>query len=435
MNKRILIVVLALLAGACTKKENPLASLPDMSAVRANLAFTCAHEADHLPPLDPEADQLFQYGRYLQKKEGPKNFNDIARYYRIAAAHGHYKANNNLQSLVSQGLADSPDASKETIDLATQLVNQGIPGGYYDIGHYLELGYGLKQDPEMALRYIRKAADLGSPDAQYYVAEKLAPIDNAPEIARQMRQCATEQGHGRAANKLGINLQTRKLYPEAARAFQAATAAGEAQGALSLEAGFSGVAEGDQLSYIGVSKDAERSRRYKLIGKFIDRNDGRNPKLPDIDKIVPLPPAKLPPWDGTFQWEKDQAAAVTPQKPSDELIERLSKAKHLDPATGLPLAKPEQVAQMETEAAPPPARLPLGTIARTGDSCPQDGVWCVSLAKGMVADAEQSFLKGMELPSLTIYQPRRFAWMDNWMGVRQQTVPVAWKLVGYIHEA
>ncbi|APC66283.2 sel1 repeat family protein (plasmid) [Ralstonia solanacearum] len=412
-----------------------MASLPDMSAVRANLAFTCVHEADHLPPLDPEADQLFQYGRHLQKKEGPKNFNDIARYYRIATAHGHYKANNNLQSLVSQGLADSPDAPKETIDLAAQLVNQGVPGGYYDIGHYLELGYGLKQDTEMALRYIRKAADLGSPDAQYYVAEKLAPIDSAPAIARQMWQCAADQGHGKAANTLGIDLKRDRLYPEAASAFQKATAAGNPQGALVLETAFSGVSEGDRLAYIGVAKDAERSRRYEAIGEFISRNDGRNPKVPDIDKIVPLPPAKLPPWDGTFQWEKDQAAAVPPQKPSDELIERLSKAKHLDPATGLPLAKPEQVAQMETEAAPPPARLPLGTIARTGDSCPQDGVWCVSLAKGMVADAEQSFLKGMELPSLTIYQPRRFAWMDNWMGVRQQTVPVAWKLVGYIHEA
>ncbi|MCK4154508.1 sel1 repeat family protein [Ralstonia pseudosolanacearum] len=412
-----------------------MASLPDMSAVRANLAFTCVHEADHLPPLDPEADQLFQYGRHLQKKEGPKNFNDIARYYRIATAHGHYKANNNLQSLVSQGLADSPDAPKETIDLAAQLVNQGVPGGYYDIGHYLELGYGLKQDTEMALRYIRKAADLGSPDAQYYVAEKLAPIDSAPAIARQMWQCAADQGHGKAANTLGIDLKRDRLYPEAASAFQKATAAGNPQGALVLETAFSGVSEGDRLAYIGVAKDAERSRRYEAIGEFISRNDGRNPKVPDIDKIVPLPPAKLPPWDGTFQWEKDQAAAAAPQKPSDELIERLSKAKHLDPATGLPLAKPEQVAQMETEAAPPPARLPLGTIARTGDSCPQDGVWCVSLAKGMVADAEQSFLKGMELPSLTIYQPRRFAWMDNWMGVRQQTVPVAWKLVGYIHEA
>ncbi|OAK91071.1 lipoprotein [Ralstonia pseudosolanacearum] len=412
-----------------------MASLPDMSAVRANLAFTCVHEADHLPPLDPEADQLFQYGRYLQKKEGQKNFNDIARYYRIATAHGHYKANNNLQSLVSQGLADSPDAPKETIDLAAQLVNQGVPGGYYDIGHYLELGYGLKQDTEMALRYIRKAADLGSPDAQYYVAEKLAPIDSAPAIARQMWQCAADQGHGKAANTLGIDLKRDRLYPEAASAFQKATAAGNPQGALVLETAFSGVSEGDRLAYIGVAKDAERSRRYEAIGEFISRNDGRNPRVPDIDKIVPLPPAKLPPWDGTFQWEKDQAAAVPPQTPSDELIERLSKAKHLDPATGLPLAKSEQVAQTETEPTPQPTRLPLGTIARTGESCPQDGVWCVSLAKGVVADAERSFLKGMELPMLTVYQPRKFAWMDDWLGVRRQTVQATWKLVGYLDEA
>ncbi|MGD7376569.1 SEL1-like repeat protein [Ralstonia pseudosolanacearum] len=435
MNKSILIVALAFLTCACAKKENPLASLPDMGAVRANLAFTCVHEADHLPPLDPEADQLFQYGRHLQKKEGPKNFNDIARYYRIATAHGHYKANNNLQSLVSQGLADSPDAPKETIDLAAQLVNQGVPGGYYDIGHYLELGYGLKQDTEMALRYMRKAADLGNADAQYYVAQKLAPIDNAPAIARQMWQCAADQGHGKAANTLGIDLEGSKLYPESLRAFQQAAAAGETQGAFALEIGFSWEREDTHLSNIGVAKDPERSRRYKLIGKFIDTNDGRNPKVPDIDKIVPLPPAKLPPWDGTFQWEKNQAAAVPPQKPSDELIERLSKAKHLDPATGLPLAKSEQVAQTETEPTPQPTRLPLGTIARTGESCPQDGVWCVSLAKGVVADAERSFLKGMELPMLTVYQPRKFAWMDDWLGVRRQTVQATWKLVGYLDEA
>jgi hypothetical protein len=57
----------------------------------------------------------------------------------------------------------------------------------------------------------------------------------------------------------------------------------------------------------------------------------------DIDQIVPLPPATLPPWDGTFQWQKAQDEAVPPQQPSDELSERLSKNKNLDPATGLPL--------------------------------------------------------------------------------------------------
>ncbi|MCM3468292.1 hypothetical protein M3643_12505, partial [Staphylococcus lugdunensis] len=83
-------------------------SLPDVNAVRLNLAFTCSHEVDHLPPLDPEADKLFEYGRYLQKKEGEKDFGDVARYYRIAAAHGHYKANHNLQILISSGAASSP---------------------------------------------------------------------------------------------------------------------------------------------------------------------------------------------------------------------------------------------------------------------------------------------------------------------------------------
>ncbi|MGD7095879.1 SEL1-like repeat protein [Ralstonia pseudosolanacearum] len=437
MNKAILIFVLALLAGACTHKENtPLNSLPDMSAVRANLAFTCAREADHLPPLNPEADQLFQYGRYLQKKEGEKNFNDIARYYRIAAAHGHYKANNNLQSLVSQGLADSPQPSQETIDLAIQLVNQGIPGGYYDVGHYLESGYGLKQDPEKALRYMRKAADLGNPDAQYYVAKLLAPIDNAPTVARQMRQCATDQGHGEAAAELGMDLKTDKLYPEAAKAFQESVKSGHSSIALLLQDAFNSPSQSDQLHYLAFPSDRERSRRYGLIWQFLKNNDGLNPKVPDIDKIVPLPPAKLPPWDGTFQWEKEQAAATPPQKPSDELINRLSKEKHLDPATGFPLSKSEQVTQAETESLPTqPVRLPLGTVAHTGEPCPQDGVWCASLAKGAVADAEQRFLQGMPLPSLTVYQPRKFAWMDQWMGTRKQTISTTWKLVGYLDEA
>ena len=188
------------------------------------------------------------------------------------------------------------------------------------------------------------------------------------------------------------------------------------------------------MNYLALPHDPERSRRYKLIGKFIDDNDGRNPKVPDIDKIVPLPPAKLPPWDGTFQWEKDQAAAVPPQKPSEELIERMSKEKHLDPATGLPLAKPEHVSQ--TQSVPPAeTRLPVGTVARTGEPCPQTGVWRVSLAKGMIAEAERNFGKGMQLPALTIYRPRVFAWLDNWMGIRKETMQVAWKLVGYLNEA
>ena len=342
MHRPLIILSVACLFAGCLKHGNDTNSMPDLSAVRANLAFNCVHQADHLPRLDPQADTLFQYARYLQNKAGPKDFNEIARYYRIAAAYGHYKANHNAQLLISQGFADSPDAPKEAVDLATQLVQQGIPGGYYDIGHYLETGYGLKQDTETALRYFRKAADLGNPEAQAYVGKMLAPQEKAPAIARQMRECAANQGLGDAASALGIDLSGDKLYAAAVQAFQKGVEAGNAQAASFLENGFKGPPISEPLYYLALPNDSERSRRYAKIRHFIDANDGHNPTLPDIDKIVPLPPAKLPLWDGTFEWQKEQDAAVPPQEPTNELINQMAKAKHLDPSTGLPLANTTQ---------------------------------------------------------------------------------------------
>ncbi len=126
MNRYAIIIGLSLVACACSKKEPPGTALPDMSAVRTNLAFSCTHQADHLPPLDPQAEGLFLYARFLEKQDGTKDFNEVARYYRIAAAHGHYKANQNLQSLISDGLAGSPDAPKETVELAVRLIQATI---------------------------------------------------------------------------------------------------------------------------------------------------------------------------------------------------------------------------------------------------------------------------------------------------------------------
>ncbi|WP_348638417.1 sel1 repeat family protein [Paraburkholderia sp. D15] len=335
--RRRLAISLALLVCGCTQKEAATAQLPDLSAVRANLAFTCTHESDHLPPLKAEPDSLFRYARYLQKRSGPKDFDDILRYYRIAAANGHYKANENAQLLISQGLALSPEGAREAVDLATQLVAEGVPGGYYDIGYYLETGYGLKQNEVVSLRYFRKAADLGNPDAQYRIGELLAPIDNAPAIAKQMRQCAADQGYGKAAKMLALDLQVDGFYANSVRAFQKGVEAGDLQSASFLENGFNGVPQSNRLYYLALPEDSERVRRYSLIGDFLSRRENQNPKLPDIDKIVPLPPAKLPPWDGTFQWQKEQDTATPPPKPSDELINELAKAKDLDPATGLQL--------------------------------------------------------------------------------------------------
>ncbi|CAE6823867.1 sel1 repeat family protein [Paraburkholderia domus] len=338
MRYPVLVSLFVVLASGCSNRDDALPWDLVSENIRADLAFTCTHEADHLPSLDPVADQIFKYGRHLEKKSGPKDFNNIARYYRIAAAYGHYKANNNLQGLLTDGSASSPDTPGEAVDLAGQLIKAGVPGGYYDMGHYLEDGYGVGQDADRARRYFRKAADLGSPEAQYYVGYLLLPSDKAPDIARQMIQCAIDQGYGKAASTLGMDRQDHNLFPEAVEAFQKGVEAGDSQSASLLEDGFKAPPPTQIVNYMALPADPERSRRYRLIWEFLTDNDGRNPKLPDIDRIVPLPPTKLPPWDGTFQWQKEQDAAVPPQKPSDQLIERLAKAKNLDPATGLPLS-------------------------------------------------------------------------------------------------
>jgi uncharacterized protein len=418
-------IYLALALSACSNKDSPMPTQAEWSTVRAKLAFTCVHEADHLPPLNPQADTLFKYALFLEKKPGPKDYDAAARYYRIAAAYGHYKANHNLQLLVSTGQASSPHAATETIDLAEQLIAAGIPGGYYDMGHYLELGYGVKQDERKARIYFRKAADLGSPEGQYYVGDLLSGKDRAPDISRQTMECATDQGYGKAASYLAVDLMTDNQYSQAVQAFQKGVVAGDAQSASFLQYGFD-AKPSDKLYFIGENQDPERSRRYGLIWKFLNDHDGLNPKVPDIARIVPLPPAKLPAWDSTFQWQKEQDAAQPPQKPADALVTKLAREKNLDPVTGLPLA-PIRSAEAE--------RVPLGTLVSPGNVCPQDGVWCVQPFDIRNPEATRRFSKGETIPNLVLNDPRIIPGLDWLLGMRTHKTNMAWTLKAYVDQA
>jgi TPR repeat protein len=430
MKRTVPTICLAILLNACSNKDSQLPSRSEMNAVRANLAFACVHESDRLPPLDSQADELFRYGLYLEMRTGPKDFNAAARYYRIAAAHGHYKANHNLQLLVSQGRADSPQPDKETIDLVEQLITAGVPGGYYDMGHYLELGYGVTQNAEKARRYFRKAADMGSPEAQAYVGKLLSTPEAAPDIARQMQRCAVDQGFGNAANELGIDLMSNKRFREAVEVLQNGVKAGDTMSASFLKNGFD-TDESDVINYLALPKDLERAHRYKVIWEFLTNNDGLNPKVPDIDKIVPLPPAELPSWDGTFQWQREREAAVPPQRPSDELVDKLAKAKNLDPATGLPLPTAGSKASQADDRTETRTRTLIGATARAGARCPESGVWCAQIRPELQADTMRSFSKGDLLPLLDVYEPRALALLDSVLGKRRYATDVIWKLVAY----
>ena len=368
--RRIFLLFILLLAACDSRstftymKRDP--HVNPLNEIKADLAFSCVHE--QFPAPSAEADVLFQYARWLQKnnqlKEDKSVDMEIERLYRIAAENGHYKANINLQNGAMRGHFQLRGA--EHLRLSERLISEGVATGYYFVGIFLQQGSaGLKEDQEMALRYFRKAADKGSAQAQAYVGQKLAPSDIAPDIARQMRRCAAEQGNGEAALALGINLKNKKQYQEALEAFQLGVAAGDSTSAYKLGKVFRNPPSTDELNYLGQQEDQERAERYKKFSKVLGNYSYANPTVPEINEILPLPPAQLPAWDGKLQWLEARLANIPPEKPSQTLINQLAKAMVLDPATGKPMPGSPAFSDVRFR----------GPTCSSRAACPESGYW------------------------------------------------------------
>jgi hypothetical protein len=346
-------------------KDIPMKSL---AAIKDNLAFTCKHET--LPQASADSDVLFQYARWLQKnnqlKQEPSTDVEIERLYRIAAENGHYKSNINLQSGSLRGKFKL--RGHEHLRFSQDLIDANVATGYYFVSLMVRSGIAdLKADMEMSLRYLRKAADEGSAQAQYEIGDALAPSDRAPDVARQMRRCAAEQGQGSAALALAVDLQLDKQYRDAVEAYQLGVAAGNESSASFLRHGFRGPEPTNELYYLAQETDLERADRYDKIWSILADYSYAHPKVPEINEILPLPPAKLPPWDGKLQWLEAREANVPPEKPSPELIQRLTQDLKLDPATGKPMPGAKGFSQAHLSA----------RDCRAGTPCPVSGYWQV----------------------------------------------------------
>ncbi|MBD9460547.1 sel1 repeat family protein [Pseudomonas sp. PDM05] len=405
--------------------SNPIegASMNPLSEIKTKLAFSCVHE--QIPGASAETEELFQYARWLQKSNLLKQNKvvdlEIERLYRVAAENGHYRANINLQNGGMRGHFKL--RGDEHLRLSQQLIEVGVATGYYFVGVFLQQGAaGLKQDQEMSLRYYRMAADQGSAQAQYVVGDKLAPIRIAPDIARQMRRCAAEQGNGEAAVALGVDLKNEGRYPEALEAFQMGVMGGDESAAGRLDEAFRGPPASNRMYHLGQQKDLERADRYKTIWRMLAGYSYANPKVPEINEILPLPPAKLPAWDGKLQWLEAHLANVPPPKPSEALITQLAKAKLLDPATGQGLPGSPAFSQSHLSA-------PNGY---SGQICPLSGYWEVgllcwgdSLRDG---NGARYFKQGDVFPTVWIerYHSRLWPFSDK---VTQREQAVEWCLL------
>ena len=330
------------------EKQRKKETMKTIEEIKKNLEFTCVHEKR--PPLSEETQQLYNYALHRDLnhmwpgQRGDGFWDELLPYYRIAAANGDYKANVRLQFLLSDGWTRGPDieAEAETQKLYKMLHKQLPATAYYLLKGYIEDGYGVSAPPDSELAFLRKAADMGNREAQYTLGQMISSLDDEEtrefrlKLMMKLYRCASEQGQGNASYWLGMFLPDYHKYDEAVRAYHQGVKNGNYLSAFILSNAFKVGKEKGNNNFLDVEADKERARRYSIIDSYLSTYEFMSPTVPDLDDIVPLPPAPLPEWDGKIAFQR-WVEGNEPPKPSDELIKKLADKAGLDVKTGLPL--------------------------------------------------------------------------------------------------
>jgi len=294
-------------------------------------SFECLTEASKVPPIDAEADDWFLEARALE--DGTTYVDDVD-YKRVvwltrqAAERHHWKAMLNLASLYVEG-RDPPRGENEAVTLVSQAIELGVPAAYDRMGIYYLNGTGVRGDPDRAYAFFQKAAQMGNPQSMAFLGEKMdAGGDNLKPgywgnipIAIKMFECALAQGYGPAA----VEMKPMYEVPRAPDGTELGSETPETRDRV-MRALHEGVRGGCMYCANRLSQEFDRPRdlenmfvpfidkargqRYNMLGNALSFNPDR--RFPNLDKILPLPPAPLPPWDGTRASLLAAAMAVVP---------------------------------------------------------------------------------------------------------------------------
>jgi TPR repeat protein len=289
----------------------------------------CRRWKDHMPrQRDPEAYRLYIKARnfWRSKKEFEfkrEELQGILADVKLAAEKGDWGARALLAHFHLRGLGhlDTNKVLDSEPEKGVQIIRQAVAAGqawgYYDLGVAHQYGYGgAAMDEAISWAYYRRATELGSPDAQMALAEA---YENAKrnEEALYLRMCAYKQEHGPAANLLGLIAEVKGRFDEALKYYQDGTRFGNKKAAAALMLFFrtqnwnNFTAEHmSKLRELELKPDAERVNRYDKILEALELNPDLRLKL--LDKVVPLPPAELPPWNGV----QDAIAPETDASPT-----------------------------------------------------------------------------------------------------------------------
>jgi TPR repeat protein len=285
--------------------------------------FSCVYQAKQVPPIDPQAELWYQQALALDDPNiwfKNRDWNKIYQLYVQAAERNHWKAMLNLASLILSSYPVAEHDPEVAIRWVEKTMKLGVPDAWDRMGTYHQSGLIKGGNATSAYAFFQKAADLGSPAAMTFLGYKLAGTYDDPggefwgnlPIGTAMLECAFTQGNGDAAEKLGFiyeRPETSEAKFRALKILHEGTKLGSADCANGLASEFNGFDLTNGRNLVGYI-DKARAERYAKLGDALKFWRGRL-KLPNLDKVLPLPPAPLPKWDGDTQTLIDAAKAVS----------------------------------------------------------------------------------------------------------------------------
>ena len=274
--------------------------------------FVCKYEADAVSDINLEAEAWNREALYLTRFSlwpNEKNWKEAERLWKMASGKGNWKAMLNLSSLYEKGQGEDGFLVSANPYLSVQIAEDamilGIPAGFERMGSFHSSGLGgIRQDASRAWAFWELAANMGNPQALTRIGKAItaayddpdALVWNNRETGLKMLECAASQADGEAGFELGLDLggtdmSTQEERSRALLALHHAVGFGSHDAAAHLFGSF------NQGNRIAKQIDKDRAERYFQFAEILSHNPDL--RFPNLDKIVPLPPAKLPHWDGT----------------------------------------------------------------------------------------------------------------------------------------
>jgi hypothetical protein len=315
-------------------------------------AFTCTHEAVHVPPIDAEAEAWFLEARALEDPEiyvDDRDYQRIVDLTRRAAERHHWKAMLNLASLYLEGRDPGYDTD-DALMLVEQAMRLGIPAAYDRMGTYYSNGTGVPGDATTAHAFWLRAAQMGNPQSMAFLANKMNATWDSPRdgfwanmsVATKMFECALAQGFGDAAYPLHF----RYLHPQGSHA-EIISADPKETRLRALRTLHLGVKLGCSMCannlYIDFDHpldlsdmvvpfvDKARGERYRVLADYLAFNP--DIRYPNLDQVLPLPPANLPTWNGDPYTliEAAKGTCLPPLRDTTVTSSQKAACKNLDP--------------------------------------------------------------------------------------------------------